>query len=127
MEGFKFRREQPIGKYVVDFANLEKKLVIEVDGGQHAMDPGDRVRDEWLRAEGYKVLRFWDNEVFSNLEGVLEMIRKAFLTPHPDPLPQGAGSGTHLRLGAYKFDGLVKSTKRGHCERSEAILYFVRA
>jgi len=85
MEGFKFRRQQRIGRYVVDFANLEKRLVIEVDGGQHVIDPGDKMRDEWLRAEGYKVLRFWDNQIFSNLEGVWETIRDALLTP----LPQG--------------------------------------
>ena len=89
MEGFKFRRQQAVGWYVVDFVNLEKKVVVELDGGQHALDPGDKIRDEWLRAEGYKVLRFWDNQVFSNLEGVLENIRDALLTPHPDPLPQG--------------------------------------
>jgi very-short-patch-repair endonuclease len=89
IEGFKFRRQQPIGRYVVDFVNFEKKVVVELDGGQHALDPGDKIRDEWLRAEGYKVLRFWDNQVFSNLQGVLENIRNALLTPHPDPLPQG--------------------------------------
>jgi len=88
-EGFKFRRQQPIGRYVVDFVNLEKKVIIELDGGQHALRPGDEIRSEWLRAEGYKVLRFWDNLIFSNLEGVLETIRDALLTPHPDPLPQG--------------------------------------
>jgi very-short-patch-repair endonuclease len=74
----------------VDFVNLEKRGVIELDGGQHADDPSDKMRDEWLRSEGYEVLRFWDNQVFSNLEGVLESIRDALLTPHPDPLPQGA-------------------------------------
>ena len=89
IEGFKFRRQQPVGRYVVDFVNLEKKVVVELDGGQHALDPGDKTRDEWLQAEGYKVLRFWDNQVLSNLEGVLENIRDALLTPHPDPLPQG--------------------------------------
>ncbi len=73
----------------MDFVNLEKKVIIELDGGQHVLQPGDRIRDEWLRAEGYKVLRFWDNQVFSNLEGVLEAVRDALLTPHPDPLPQG--------------------------------------
>ena len=90
LEGFKFRRQQPVGRYVVDFVNLEKKVVIELDGGQHAVDPSDKMRDEWLRGEGYEVLRFWDNQVFSNLEGVLEKIRDALLTPHPNPLPQGA-------------------------------------
>jgi very-short-patch-repair endonuclease len=89
IESFKFRRQQPVGSYVVDFVNLEKKVVIELDGGQHALDPGDKIRDEWLKAEGYKVLRFWDNQVFSNLEGVLETIRDALLTPHPVPLPKG--------------------------------------
>ena len=85
VEGFKFRRQHPIGRYVVDFVNLERKVIIELDGGQHAIEQGDRIRDEWLRAEGYRVLRFWDNQVFTNLEGVLETIRNALLTPHPDP------------------------------------------
>ena len=89
MEGFKFRRQQAVGGYVVDFVNLERKVVVELDGGQHALDPGDKIRDEWLRAEGYKVLRFWDSQVLSDLEGVLEAIRDVLLTPHPDPLPQG--------------------------------------
>ena len=89
IESFKLRRQQPVGSYVVDFVNLEKKVVIELDGGQHALDPGDKIRDEWLKAEGYKVLRFWDNQVFSNLEGVLEPIRDALFTPHPVPLPKG--------------------------------------
>jgi len=87
IEGFKSRRQQPVGSYVVDFVNLEKKVVIELDRGQHTLHPGDRIRDEWLRAEGDKVLRFRDYEVFNNLEGVLETIRDALFTPHPDPLP----------------------------------------
>ena len=86
---FKFRRQQRVGSYVVDFVNFEKKVVLELDGGQHALNPGDKIRDKWLRAEGYRVLRFWDNQVFSNIEGVLETIRDALLTPHPVPLPQG--------------------------------------
>jgi very-short-patch-repair endonuclease len=89
LEGFKFRRQQPVGRYVVDFVNLEERVIIEVDGGQHALDPGDKIRDEWLRSEGYSVLRFWNNQVLNNMEGVLETIRNVLLTPHPDPLPQG--------------------------------------
>ena len=57
----------------------------------------DKVRDEWLRGEGYRVLRFWDNEVFRNIEGVLEAIRDAFVTPHPPPLPQETVSQSRRR------------------------------
>ncbi|HAS52732.1 MAG TPA: DNA (cytosine-5-)-methyltransferase [Nitrospiraceae bacterium] len=64
--GYKFRRQHPIGGYIVDFVNLENKLIIELDGGQHLNNTKDKIRDEWLRAEGYRVLRFWDNQVFNN-------------------------------------------------------------
>jgi very-short-patch-repair endonuclease len=88
--GWKFRRQQRIGRYVVDFVSLDKKLIIELDGGQHAIDrANDKIRDEWLRGEGYQVLRFWNSEVLSDVEGVLESIRDALFTPHPNPLPQG--------------------------------------
>ncbi|MBA7465112.1 hypothetical protein ES707_00274 [subsurface metagenome] len=91
LEGFKFRRQQPIGRYIVDFVNFKRKIVIEVDGGQHAIgNTKDRKRDKWLREEGFEVLRFWDNDVLKNIEGVLEVIRdKLLLSPHPNPLPQG--------------------------------------
>ena len=88
MEGFKFRRQQPIGKYIVDFVNFEKKIVVEVDGGQHAIyKRKDKIRDEWLRKDGYEVLRFWDNEVLTNIEGVLEIIKENLLIPSPWPSP----------------------------------------
>jgi very-short-patch-repair endonuclease len=71
----KFRRQQPIGNYIVDFICFEKKLIVELDGGQHAIEQEkDKERDEWLRSEGYKVLRFWNTDVLQNLEGVLETI-----------------------------------------------------
>ena len=89
IEGCKFRRQQAVGRYVVDFVNFEKKVVVELDGGQHGLDPGDKIRDEWLGGEGYEVIRFWDNQVLSDLEGVLETIRDFLFTPHPYPLPQG--------------------------------------
>ncbi len=76
MEGLKFRRQQPIGSYIVDFVCFSKMLVIEVDGGQHAENEKDKQRDAWLRGEGFKVLRFWNNEVLQNIEGVLETILK---------------------------------------------------
>ena len=83
LEGFKFRRQHPIGKYIVDFINLERKIVIEVDGGQHLENKKDKLRDKWLEEQGYEVLRFWDNKVLTNIEGVLEVIREKLLSPSP--------------------------------------------
>lgn len=72
--GVKFRRQQPIGNYIVDFINFDMKLVIEADGGQHADSAHDAKRDNFLRREGYHVLRFWNNEVLGNPEGVFDVI-----------------------------------------------------
>lgn len=73
----KFRREHPIGSYIVDFVCLSKKLVVEIDGGQHALQVEyDKSRSRWLESEGFKILRFWNNEVLSNTEAVLEIIGK---------------------------------------------------
>ncbi len=70
MEGRKFRRQHPIGNYVVDFICLEKSLVIEVDGRQHACGTKDKERGAWLTLEGFKVLRFWNNEVLTKIKDV---------------------------------------------------------
>src|SRR5688572_7052621 len=73
--GHKFRRQRPIGPYVVDFVCLEKRLVIEVDGGQHnTQAPQDAEREAWLRQEGYTVLRFWNHEVLTDIETVKNVI-----------------------------------------------------
>lgn len=76
LEGAKFRRQQPLGKYVVDFACLEKKIVVEADGGQHSEIDRDMERDNWLRSQGFKVLRFWNNEILTNIRGVLTVIEE---------------------------------------------------
>jgi very-short-patch-repair endonuclease len=77
IEGAKFRRQQPIGEFIVDFVCFEKKLVIELDGGQHKQArEKDHQRDRKLTEDGYTVLRFWNNEVLGNLEGVLEVIHR---------------------------------------------------
>ena len=101
LEGFKFRRQQPIGKYIVDFVCLEKKIIIEIDGGQHTeanAEVYDRIRDSWLEGEGYRVLRFWANEILLNTEGVLGLIMEQCLdTPSPasPPLKGGEIRGIH--------------------------------
>ena len=88
LEGFKFRRQQIIGRYIVDFVNFERKLVIGLDGSQHAVEKEkDWKRDHWLQAQGFEVLRYWNNEVFENLEGVLEVIREKLLGPSHNPPP----------------------------------------
>jgi very-short-patch-repair endonuclease len=77
LEDAKFRRQVPLGDYIVDFISFEKKIVIELDGGRHAEAAArDAERDAWLKGRGYNVLRFWDNELFQNMEGVLEIIRR---------------------------------------------------
>jgi len=92
IEGARFRRQQPLGSYVVDFVCLEKKLVIEVDGGQHTIAlEADQARDAWLQSEGFTVLRFWNNEALGNIDGVLETIQNHILSPSPHPLPSRAG------------------------------------
>jgi very-short-patch-repair endonuclease len=89
IEGFKFRRQQPIGKFIVDFVCLTKKIVIEIDGGQHAVyKESDNIRDAWLKANGFSVLRFWNTALFENLEGVLETIRNVLLSPSLNPSRQ---------------------------------------
>jgi len=93
LEGVKFRRQEPIGQYIVDFVALEKKLVIEVDGGQHAVEKEkDRKRDEWLEHEGFEILRIWNNDIFDNLNGVLERVREVLLYPYPSPSHKGRGA-----------------------------------
>ena len=78
IDGHRFRRQHPIGVYVVDFVCLAEKLVIEVDGGQHAENiQADDARTAWLESSGYRVLRFWNNDVLGNTDGVVEEIRAA--------------------------------------------------
>jgi very-short-patch-repair endonuclease len=75
--GFKFRRQVPIGWFIADFVCFEKRLVIEVDGGQHCESATDIRRDRWFAANNFRVMRFWNNDVLSNLEGVLTMLAEA--------------------------------------------------
>ncbi len=91
LDEWKFRRQHPIGKFIVDFVCLEKKLIVEVDGGQHAQNlEADAKRTEYLRQKGYRILRFWNNEVLQETESVLNSILLALseyvpLTPTLSP------------------------------------------
>jgi very-short-patch-repair endonuclease len=100
LDGYKFRRQQPIGNYIVDFVCLEKRLIIELDGGQHAEQSNyDSERDAWLRDQRFTVLRFWNNDVLKNFEGVIakifEMLKSS---PFLSPSPQGG----RKRLGTSR-------------------------
>jgi very-short-patch-repair endonuclease len=91
----KFKRQKPIGRYIVDFVCMEQMLVIELDGGQHSEQiEYDQRRDAWLKNRGYTVLRFWNNAVMQELDGVLEQIRLMIIhePSPPTPLPH-AGEG----------------------------------
>jgi very-short-patch-repair endonuclease len=104
MEGLKFRRQQPIDNYIVDFVCFENRIIIEVDGGQHAAENNkDRERDTYLQRYGFKILRFWNNEVLQNINGVLAVIRETCLSHPPlNPLPSREGKvvgGTPIKGG----------------------------
>ena len=89
LEGAKFRRQATIGPYIVDFLCLEAMLIVELDGGQHH-EVSDAGRTRFLVAEGYRVLRFWNNDVVENLDGVLQTIIAAVQKKH---LTHKAGEG----------------------------------
>jgi very-short-patch-repair endonuclease len=77
LERFKFRRQHPIGEFIVDFTCTEHRVVIELDGGQHADNTVDAPRTAWLEKQGWRVIRFWNNEVLDNTSGVIEAIVRA--------------------------------------------------
>jgi adenine-specific DNA-methyltransferase len=95
LSGYRFRRQVPLGRYVVDFVCLRARLIVELDGGQHTESMiEDLERTRYLARGGFRVVRFWNDEVLLQTEAVLESILEALIQacPHPDPLPQ-AGEG----------------------------------
>ncbi len=93
----KFRRQQPLGPYILDFVHFGARLIVEADGGQHNGSTSDEARDAWLGGQGFTVLRFWNDEILLNIEAVLEAILKevAKRAPSPPaPLPQGERGAT---------------------------------
>jgi 2-isopropylmalate synthase len=77
LDGVKFRRQVPIGPFVADFASIEHRLVVELDGGQHGQSSSDVARDRFLAANGWRVVRFWNNDVMNNREGIYESLQQA--------------------------------------------------
>ena len=99
LDGFRFRRQQPIGPYIVDFFCPEVKLVIEVDGGQHNVEEvKDKKRSRWLEERGYRVIRFWNNDVLSNTDGVALTVLEELRSCRPPSLPSPSrGEGRDIR------------------------------
>ncbi len=96
MGGHKFRRQHPVGSYVVDFVCMEKKVVIELDGGQHSFKlSSDAKRSDYLIAKGYTVMRFWNNEVLQETDAVLNTILQELAPPSPRPSPPKGGEGKY--------------------------------
>ena len=100
MASFKFKRQHVVAPYIVDFACLERSLIVEADGGQHADSVSDRQRDAYLHHKGFRVLRFWNNEVLENPGGVFEAIAAALHTPHPPTAAQRVPPSPHEGRGA---------------------------
>jgi very-short-patch-repair endonuclease len=93
LSGVRFNRQVPVGPYICDFAARSEKLIIELDGGQHASATSyDDNRTTFLQQRGYRVIRFWNNDVLTSIEGVLKVIEEALKnSPSPNPLPPAGG------------------------------------
>ena len=102
LDGQKFRRQQPIGPYVVDFVHFGARVIVEADGGQHNDNANDQARDACLAAQGFKVLRFWNNEILQSADAVLAMIWAAVTEAPspPTPLPRGERGADSSITGA---------------------------
>lgn len=104
---FKFRRQVPIGRYIVDFVSFECRVIVEVDGSQHSESAYDAKRDAWLTSQGFIVLRLWNLNVLTNLGGALDALAETIKTrPSPGaarrPLPQGERGSTSYSLDRSK-------------------------
>jgi very-short-patch-repair endonuclease len=87
--GYQFRRQAPIGSFIVDFVCFERKIVLELDGGQHKeQSEADALRTRWLNSQGFRVMRFWNSEVSDNLDGILEALGRALETADPIDGPE---------------------------------------
>ena len=111
--GYKFRRQQPIGNYIVDFMSPQLKLIIELDGGQHNENNSriyDSKRDKFLTNNGYRVIRIWNNDIDENLSGVVDYLKNQIskMTPPPNPLPHGVGEDVPILLELNTADKVTE-------------------
>jgi very-short-patch-repair endonuclease len=90
--GHKFSRQMPVGPFIADFLCRSQRLVIELDGGQHCENARDEARTRWIEAQGYRLIRFWNNEVMENMDGVLTAVGEALRLP-PPPTPSRMREG----------------------------------
>jgi very-short-patch-repair endonuclease len=104
LNGLKFRRQEQIGNFIVDFICFEKGVVVEADGGQHALEKEkDEERTQWLNSQGFTVLRFWNNDILTNTRGVWrQYFWRAWRPPLPGPLPQRGEEEEQGRCDAPK-------------------------
>jgi very-short-patch-repair endonuclease len=96
LDGFKLVRQEPIGRYYADFVCRDWRLIVELDGGQHAERRDDKERDSELCGLGYRVIRFWNNDIVDNLDGVLQTLLSELEncpSPRPSPRKRGEGDG----------------------------------
>ena len=87
MDGAKFKRQEQIGDYIVDFVCFAERLIVEADGSQHVENDADQARDAWLKSQGFRILRFWNNDILRDVDAVGEAIYAALRPPLPNPSP----------------------------------------
>lgn len=115
VNGWRFRRQAPVGPYIADFLCFDPRLIIEVDGGQHAHSPSDEKRTAFLNRKGFYVLRFWNHDVLQRTEGVLlEIIRVGSLLQSPPPL-----AGEDLGGGSFSIPPIQIFPLKGEGLKSE--------
>ena len=114
--GMHFRRQGPVGPYIADFVWHAAKVIVEVDSGQHDEErrSDDERRTAWLELQGYRVLRFWNNDALQNSDGVMQIILCALEDPTPDPSPQGGGeqSATSANVAATSNEKTAINKRR---------------
>lgn len=103
VNGWQFRRQHPVPPYFADFACVEARLIVEADGGQHADNDADLKRTAYLEKRGWRVLRFWNNEILESTDHVIETIAAA-LGPHPNPPPLRGRGGKAIISSALRVE-----------------------